>query len=186
MKLSRFLAAALIASFTLVSAAHATDLSATLGTVNKTTPSGLLASSAVSKNLVYDIDGSLAKNTEITFTLTSNSIPAGVLVSNGSLGSASGTAATSTGSLVTVGALPVIATANLTGGIATITIANLTSSAEKFAADFLATITQGKGSAFNVSYVVSAVPLPSALVLFAVALIALAGMGMSKKSRNQI
>ncbi len=186
MKISKLLIAVLIASATLVSAAHATTISNDLGTVGVTSPLTSGSSSFSSKSLNDTTTGKLKGDTEITFTLTSSSTAPTALLAQGSLngsapvGSFGNPIASSTGSISSV--LPIIATSNLTTGTATITIANFTTGISSFAATFLAAIT--KSDKFTVSYIVSAVPLPATWVLFASALIALAGFRM-KKARNQ-
>ncbi len=188
MKISKLLIAALIASATLISSAQATTVPVVK--VSPTFPDGSVTTIAT-KTLNYSSTGKLAADTKVVFTLTSTGTAPGSLTSSGNFNSLTnnGAGATSTGGLVTgsntSSLLPIIAVSNLgnNSSTATITFTNLSRITQSFAAYFSAILGSAKGT-FTVAYAVSAVPLPSALVLFASALILLAGLRM-KKARNQ-
>lgn len=187
MKLARLLAFALIAGLAFSSAAHAVTVTDNLG--NVVAGEGPFSTpSAAAKNYSFAATGTLAAGTEIVFTYTATGgVPAaGNLTSEGSLGAAPLVTTASNGSAMTSGALPVVVTANLGTNTGTITIENLTKTAESFTAYFLSLVTEGKAVAVTVTAAVSAVPLPPTLVLFASGLLAWIGFAAYKKRSNQI
>ncbi|MDR3450305.1 MAG: hypothetical protein P4M15_11270 [Alphaproteobacteria bacterium] len=80
-------------------------------------------------------------------------------------------------------ALPVLTSANISSGIGKTVITNLSNSVVGFSSYFLSLI--APGSHLSVTYNVSAIPLPESVVLFASALMALAGFSLYRR-RHQI
>jgi hypothetical protein len=180
-KFTALFAAALIGGAAFAPTAQAATVNMSLGTLDAGASGSYIGSPV--NNLDYTATGKVAADTEAVFTLSASSLPAGLLSAAGSLGknaSLVSASASSIGTLSSIGSLPVIAVAYLTGGYATVTIENLTSKAEAFTTYFTDAITKGK-SVFNVSYTVSSVPLPETALLFATGLIALAGFAYRKK-----
>ncbi len=131
----------------------------------------------------FDIIGSLEPNTMITFsyndiTITTNNIFAfGKYDNIDGLGSAD---ASSDGDFTLDPAGLALASANITGGIATTTITNLSAGLLDFGSNFLGWSPSLFGF-MEVSYNVSSVPLPAALPMFGLALIALRRFFSKKK-----
>lgn len=134
------------------------------------------------------ITGSLANNSEITFTYTfSNSSPFQILASSGGISDSANFASANSGgfSIATGGAF---ASANLSGLNGTTSISNVSGSTLSFSSIFvglLNLVTNGQGGFVGkINYSVSAVPLPSTVLMFGAAL---AGMfAFSRKQRKVV
>ena len=191
MKIAKLLSIA-IAALTISTAAQATNI-VTITLPGTTTSASTFAPVAANGagGTEYVLQGLLASNTKIVFDYLASAsgidhLLSGNLASQGQLGLGPLVASSSNG-LTQNGVLPVITTAFMFGGFAangTVTLENLTGAAESFTAMFT---TPNLGTNTGTIYtLVSGVPLPPAMILFASGLIALAGFGAYRKNRGQI
>ncbi len=134
--------------------------------------------------------GSLESNSMVTFTYSfggsfGHTIEAGLLTASGEYGSGTGyggASASSSGASILDASGLALVSADITNGIGTATITNLSAGLLEFTNDFFGLIK--RDDALYVSYEVSSVPLPAALPMFGLALIALRRFFAKKKKKK--
>ena len=145
---------------------------------------------------LYEVSGTLAKDTEITFTYTGATSPGSFPTVLGQKSTTNGATtlteasfasknnpATNNGSASTTGGILMVLTTAAIKGISFVTIENLTNKVVDFSALFTGTSLASAGS-FTTSGP-SAVPLPSAFALFLTGLLGLAGFATYRKAQNR-
>ena len=201
MKFSRFLVAAIVVGLAFGSSANAATVnSSTVGSLP--TPSGSYSTSGTGAfgSIADTLSGSLNPNTQITILYTYTNLNPAYLIetatgSNGLGQAISSLVATDNGGAYTQlsnnhtstsASLPILATANFSQNNGTVVFKNLSSTeAAGFSSVFNSIFLGNGGASILVSYNITNVPLPPALILFASGLIALAGFSMYKKASAQ-
>lgn len=148
----------------------------------------LMASSGIATDEVHGYLASLSK-IDMTYTLSGNAFL--VSAAANSSGASAGFTSTNVGGVVNtypispvLSSLPVFVTANINayGNVVTLVVTNLSEAAVEFSSYFAAIIAASCNGVM-MSYQVSSVPLPPALLLFASGLAGLAGFSRVKKAR---
>ncbi len=200
MKLSRFLAVAMIAAMAYASQASAAviDLvSSTVGALG-TSNTGSYTLTQEPGTAIWDlISGTLGANSflDITYDATVGSPYLLDLTTtasgNGELIQATGSSSDILGTTIpqtnSMNALPVVIVAGFEGDpVGTASIMNLSSTPINFSSLFKSAILSvTEGGSTLVSYAVSEVPLPPSVMLFSLGLLTLGGYGMRKKVKSK-
>jgi hypothetical protein len=195
MKLFHLFAIALITAPLLASPSRAATLN--LGTLSAGSSGTGTSYSGMTTSFTDTMNGTLAANSEVTFTYNYTGLTPAALSMTGIGSNSGGLAYTSVSGFNSNGTLlygtqnqstssptlPIFVTASLTpsSGTASTTIVNASSSSVNFSSIFQDIIFSISSGALTSSYKVSAVPLPASLVLFASGLLALAGFAAYRK-----